>query len=79
MIRLLAITIPVAVGIVFLKTGLGQSSDQTSWLDVIAVVIFEAVYFQRLGKHIGETNKTDGEPSPSPLPRVPAGRSEGEG
>jgi len=46
---------------------------------VIAVAILEAVYYQRLGKHIGETNKIDGEPNPPPLPHVPAGRSEGEG
>jgi hypothetical protein len=79
MIRLLAIIIPIAIGIGFLKTSLGHSCDQTSWVDVIAVSLFEAVYFQRLGKHIAETNKTAGEPSPPPLPRVPSGCSEGEG
>lgn len=79
LIRLLAIIIPVALGIQFLRAGLGQSWDQTSWVDMIAVAIFEAIYFQRLGKHIGETNNTDGEPGPSPLPRVPAGCSEGQG
>ncbi len=76
MIRLLAIIVPVVAGIVFLKTRLGHSCEQTSWVDVIAVAILEAVYYQRLGKHIGETNRTEGEPSPPPLPRAPAGHSE---
>ena len=79
MIRLLAIIVPVAIGIGFLKTGLGHPSEQASWVDVMAVATFTAVYYQRLGKHIGETNQTDGEPSTPPLPHVPAGCANDEG
>jgi hypothetical protein len=79
MIRLLAIMIPVLVAIGFLKPSIGLPIEQTSWMDVVFVAVFEVIYFQRLGTHLEDTNKTDGEPSPPPLPRVPAGHSEGEG
>ena len=75
-IRILAIMIPTVIGIGFLKSGIGVAADQTSWLDVLFVTAFVVIYFQRLGKHLKDTNKIDGS---SPRPRVTAGHSEVEG
>lgn len=78
-IRVLAIMIPSLVVVGFLKPLIGQPIDRSSWVEVLLVVGFTLLYFQRLGRHLADTNRNDGEPSPPPLPRVPAGRSEGEG
>jgi hypothetical protein len=70
-IRLLALFIPVAIGVGFLKTSMGQSIDETSWVDVLLVAIFEVIYFQRLGRHLEDTDRRDGEQRPEPH-RCPA-------
>jgi hypothetical protein len=63
--------IPVIVGLEFLKTGIGQSMEQTSWVDVLGMAILLAIYFQRLGRHLKDTNTQDGEQYPPPPPQVP--------
>ena len=54
-IRFSVIMIPVVVGLEFLKTGIGQSMEQTSWVDVLGMAILLVIYFQRLGKHLKDT------------------------
>ncbi len=74
-VRLVPLILCGIIGVVLFKQKRGLPDDQTSWVDVIFVAVFMTIYYQRLGRHIQDTNRT-GEPSPPPLPRI---SSEGEG
>lgn len=77
-VRLVPLFLCGIVGVVLFKQGRGLPDNQTTWIDVVFVVVFMIIYYQRLGKHIQDTNRI-GEQCPPPLPRAPAGHSEGEG
>jgi len=76
-VRLVPLFLCGIVGVVLFKQSRGLPDNQTTGIDVVFVVVFMIIYYQRLGKHIQETNRM-GEQCPPPLPCVPSGRSEGE-
>jgi hypothetical protein len=77
-VRLVPLILCGIIGVVLFKQSRGFPDDQTSWVDVVFVVVFMIIYYQRLGKHIQDTSRK-GEQCPPPLPPGPAGHSEGEG
>ena len=74
-VRLFPLILCGIIGVVLFKQNRGLPDDQTSWVDVIFVAVFMIIYYQRLGRHIQDTNRI-GEQCPPPLPRS---SSEGEG
>ena len=75
MVRLLLPFILCGVAAGFLKIWLRQSCDTTSWIDIVLVVVVEAIYFQRFGRHIRDTTRKSGEQSGSGYRPPAAGSS----
>ncbi len=44
----------------------GEISENTNLLDVLVMAAFYIIYFQRLGKHIQDTTKSEAELPPLP-------------
>lgn len=72
-VRLLPAILCGVVGVVLFKQSQGLPDDQASWVELIFVALCMIIYYQRLGRHIQDTNRTS-EQSPPPLPPVPAAR-----
>jgi hypothetical protein len=77
-VRLAPLILCALIGVVLFKQSRGLPEEQTTWVDVVFVAVVMIIYYQRLGRHIQDTNRI-GEQCPPPLPRAPAGHSEGEG
>jgi len=45
----------------------GISAEPTSWINVLVVAILEAVYYQRLGRHLQDTSASKGSQSANSL------------
>lgn len=75
-VRLLPVFLCGIIGVALFKQARGIPVDQTSWADVIYVAVFLMVYYQRLGRHIQDTDRKN-ELGPPPLPPVSAGLSDG--
>lgn len=68
-VRLVPLLLFAIVGVVLCKHKCGLPNDQTSWIDVVFVTLFLIIYYQRLGRHIHDTNRI-GEQSLPQLPRT---------
>jgi hypothetical protein len=50
----------------FAKIALGLPLGSSSWIDTVLSVVFMAAYYQRLGRHIQDTNRCIGEHGDTP-------------
>jgi len=50
----------------FTKTALDLPLESDSWVDIVLSSVFMAVYYQRLGRHIQDTNRLTGEQGDTP-------------
>jgi len=54
-VRCILAFIPIAFALYLLGEALGVTSDSTGWFDVLIIAGFEAVFYQRVGRHIRDT------------------------
>ena len=47
--------IPICVALLLLGESLGVMTDETGWYDVLIIAGFEALLYQRVGRHIRDT------------------------
>ena len=47
--------IPIAIALYLLAEEVGVMTDDTGWFDVLIIAGFEAVLYQRIGRHIRDT------------------------
>jgi len=69
-IRLIVLIIVFAVVFAFLKSSFGHL-DESSWENLLCVVVIGVIYYQRLGKHLKDTNNVNGEPKDVSNPSSP--------
>jgi hypothetical protein len=54
-VRCILVSIPIAIALFLAGDALGLITEETGWFDVLMNAGFEAVIYQRIGKHIGDT------------------------
>jgi len=62
-VRYILIVIPVGIFIYFVKEYHAPSGDETTILDAVFFTVLSAIYYERLGRHIADTNEKSGEQS----------------
>lgn len=55
-VRYLIIMLPVVILLYMAASFFGLTSDETTLLDTFLYTLLIAIYYERLGKHIGDTN-----------------------
>jgi len=55
LVRCLLAFIPIAIALYLLAEEVGVMTDDTGWFDVLIIAGFEAVLYQRIGRHIRDT------------------------
>jgi len=54
-VRCILVFIPIGIALYFLGEVMGVMTDETGWFDFSVMAAFEAVFYQRIGRHIKDT------------------------
>ncbi len=54
-VRCILIFIPCVIALYFIGETLGLIADETNWFDTLIIFGFEAILYQRIGRHIADT------------------------
>jgi hypothetical protein len=54
-VRCLLAFIPCAIALYLAGEALGLTANNTNWFDVLTIAVFEAILYQRIGRHIRDT------------------------
>ena len=54
-VRCILVFIPCAIALYFIGEMLGLISDDANWYDTLMIAGFEAILYQRIGRHIADT------------------------
>ncbi len=54
-VRCILIFIPCVIALYIIGETLGLINDETTWFDTLIIFVFEAILYQRIGRHIADT------------------------